>query len=211
MIGVVRQAAKKLPGCSRLRESKIYKRLRHKASLMTNPRENSTFTGFYRLPSQFDALTGPVTDFLREEGPDAALNIIVFGCSNGAEPYTIASVLKTTNPELDFSISAFDIDPEIIKRAQSACYSPESEIYNNRVIPETFVDRTFDRGSEFHRVKESIAKHVRFDLADALDPDLRRKIGGADILFAQNFLFHMKPRIARVALRNLCTLLNRRI
>jgi len=208
MIDVLKRTTKRLPGVATILESTLYKRLRHKVSLRRGRRENSTFTGFYRLPTQFEALTGPVTRFLTHERGDAPLEIIVFGSSNGAEPYTIASVLKASHPDLAFRISAYDIDPQIIEKARGARYSPEDDVYNNRVIQEEFIEQTFDRVDGYFQVKPEIAAHARFEIADALDPTLAEKMGRAHVLFAQNFLFHLEPKLARAALRNLCTLLD---
>jgi chemotaxis methyl-accepting protein methylase len=210
MIHVLKSATKRLPVVSAVLDTNLYKRLRHRVSLRTGRRENSTFTGFYRLPSQFEALTGPVIQFLAKEIEERPLEVIVFGSSNGAEPYTISSLLGTTHPDLDFRISAYDIDPEIIEKARSARYSPDEEVYNNRVIQEEFIHRTFDLVDGKLQVRAEIAAPVRFEIADALDPTLSEKVGQADVLFAQNFLFHLEPKVARAALRNLCRLLGKR-
>lgn len=210
MIDVLKSATKRLPVVSAVLDTNLYKRLRHRVSLRTGRRENSTFTGFYRLPSQFEALTGPVIQFLDEEIGKRRLEIIVFGSSNGAEPYTISSLLGTTHPDLEFRISAYDIDPEIIEKARSASYSPEEDVYNNRVIQEEFIQRTFYLADGRLQVKTEVAAPVRFEVADALDPTLSEEVGQADILFAQNFLFHLEPKVALAALRNLCRLLGER-
>jgi len=210
MIGALRQTAKRLPGVPALLDTKLYKRVRHRIALMTGPRENSVFTGFCRLPTQFHALTGPVIDFLGEDARKRPLEIVLFGSSNGAEPYTIASLILTARPDLAFRISAFDIDPEIIAKARGACYSADEDVYNNRAISDDFVERTFDRTAEGLEVKSEIARHVTFEVADALDPQLHKRVGHADILVAQNFLFHLEPGASRTALHNLCTLLRPR-
>ena len=171
---------------------------------------NSTFTGFYRLPTQFEALTGPVMRFLLRDRADAALKIVVVGASNGAEPYTISSLLRTSHPDLAFDVSAFDIDPEIIEKARTARYAVQEDVYNNQRIPQAFIDRTFDLVEGSLAVKEEVAARVRFEIADALDPALADKVGRADLLVAQNFLFHLEPKPARAALRNLCGLLEDR-
>ena len=46
---------------------------RHQWVLWFGSRENVTFTQFLRLPRQYDALTGPVLDFLRADGSSEAL------------------------------------------------------------------------------------------------------------------------------------------
>jgi len=52
------------------------------------------------MPTQFEALSGPVLNFpIRDrEREEKLLKIVVLGCSNGAEPYSIASVLRNQHP-----------------------------------------------------------------------------------------------------------------
>ncbi|HLG22259.1 MAG TPA: CheR family methyltransferase, partial [Candidatus Manganitrophaceae bacterium] len=196
---------RRIPGIRLFTETKTWRSFRYGITTRVERRENSTFTGFQRLPTQFEALAGPVIDFLLEEAKP--LNVTVHGCSNGAEAYSIASILKNARPALRFAVHAFDIDPKIIEKARSARYERRSEVLNNKYITEEFVETTFDSEDGFYRVKNEVRDQVRFDVADALDRTLREKIGRSDIVYAQNFLFHMKPRGAVNAFNNVCALL----
>jgi chemotaxis protein methyltransferase CheR len=200
---------KELPAIQSLIRSHAWQSFRHEITLRIGRRENSTFTGFLRLPTQFEALENPIMEYILSDRSDKEVNIIVIGCSNGAEAYTIASVLKNRNPRCAFRIAAYDIDRDMVTKARTAGYL-EEEVLNNRVITEKFIRETFDIENRKYTVKESIARHVRFDWADALDRDLYRKVGTADIVFAQNFLLHMKPPAARKAFDNIYHLLNDR-
>ena len=82
------------------------------------------------MPTQFEALSGPVLDFLLKDREEKRLKIIVLGCSNGAEAYSIASVLKNRHPSVEFKIQASDIDNEAVNKAKSARYTSE-EVFNN--------------------------------------------------------------------------------
>ncbi len=210
IMSIIRRVTKTLPGIGHIIDSKIFKRLRHRVSLITDERENSTFTGFYRLPTQFEALTGPVLNFLLNGTSNKKLDIIVFGCSNGAEPYTIASMLISSQKTPDFNIYAFDIDTEIIEKARRACYLADEEIYNNKIISESFIKQTFNKGDNCYPVKDIITSRVTFQVANVLDQDLAEKYRSADIIFAQNFLFHLKPEMSNRALHNLYKLLKPR-
>lgn len=207
MIKKMKQLIKKIPGVNILIRTNIWKSFRHKIRLITSDRENTTFTGFLRLPTQFEALSGPVLDFLLSDGPVKPLKIIVLGCSNGSEPYSIASVLKNKRPNIRFTIHAYDIYREIIYKAKSAMYENE-EIFRNPKITSDFVNTTFDKGNNLYKIKKEIAEHVSFDVADALDTNLRQIIGTSDIIFAQNFIVHLKPKMAIKAFNNICQLLN---
>ena len=102
--------AKKFPLISALIKTNAWKRFRHKITLRTSPRQNCHFTSFLRMPTQFEALSGPVLDFLFKESTVNPIRVTIIGCSTGAEAFTIASVLRSRHPELAFSISAYDID-----------------------------------------------------------------------------------------------------
>ncbi len=207
--GKLISSIKETPAVQSLIRSHAWQSFRYEITLRIDRRENSTFTGFLRLPTQFEALEGPVVEYVLDGRSDKEMNVIVIGCSNGAEAYTIASVLNNRNPRRAFRIAAYDIDRDMVKKAENACYH-EEEVLNNKVITEKFIRETFDIGDRKYTVKEDIAGHVRFGRADALDPDLRRNIGTADIVFAQNFLLHMKPPNARKAFDNIWNLLNDR-
>jgi len=182
--------------------SRGYERIRHAIALRRDKRENSTFTGFLRLPTQFKALTGPVIDFILEGGQVTPIRIFVFGCSNGAEVYTIASSIKKTRPGLGFEIFAYDIDEKIIEKARSAVYGAD-EIYNNKIITESFIRDTFDIDGDKYRVKPEITASVTFVVDDVLKMESQSAGKKCDIAFAQNFLFHLERGPSREALRNI--------
>ena len=195
-----------VPGAAALRETKIWGRLRHRMSLWVDPRTNSHFTGFLRLPTQFDVLVGPVMSKLASrQRSDAPLSIAVLGCSNGAEAFTIASAILRHDPGAAFRIQGYDIDRTIVEKAKSASYTAD-EIYNNKIITEDFVDFTFKRSGSDYRVKSTIAERAQFAVGDVLDPGLPDQIGRCDVVFAQNFLFHLKRPMARAALDNIVRL-----
>jgi chemotaxis protein methyltransferase CheR len=191
------------PGRTILGKTTIWRKMRHKLSLLTSDRENSSFTGFLRLPTQFDALTGPGIDSVLARRPrQTSLTITVIGCSNGAEAFTIASVLKQRRPGLRFQVHGYDIDPECVRKARSARYS-EDDVLRNKAITSEFVEGTFDRDGDVYAVKPEIAARVEFDAGDVLDRRLVDRAAGSDIVFAQNFLFHLTPGLARTALEHI--------
>jgi chemotaxis protein methyltransferase CheR len=192
-----------IPGADILRNTATWQKMRHKLSLLVSDRENSNFTGFLRLPTQFKALAGPALAHVRSRrSSETPLRVTVVGCSNGAEAYTIASVLLAADPGLRFHVRGYDIDPDCIRYAGRARYAAD-EIYNNKVITERFVAETFDRAGDSFVVKPHIAAHVDFERGDVLDLALATAAAGSDIVFAQNFLFHLSPKDAWHALENI--------
>ncbi|HEU4654389.1 MAG TPA: CheR family methyltransferase [Steroidobacteraceae bacterium] len=176
-------------------------RRKHRELLSTSKRSDShTYTSFYRSPLQLEALTGPVLDHLALP-PAGALTINVFAGSNGSEAYTIASVLSSRRPELQFSIKASDLHQSMVDKANSGTYSLQ-EITQGLPVPQEFLDQTFDREGDQYVVKPAIRSRVRFVQADMLSPKLDQQFEPSDIVVAQNVLFHMPPEIARSAFRN---------
>lgn len=199
----VHPALRRLPGVSALKATASYERLRHKLALLREERVNSHFTGFQRLPTQYDGLTGPVADRLLElRGADETLQIAVHGCSNGSEAYTIASLLLKHRPEVSFRVRAFDLVPDVVESARSARYT-DDEVYNNKHLRPGFIESTFIRDGDAFVVRPEIRERVELDVADVLGDDLLARTGDADVVFAQNFLFHLDRGASRKALANL--------
>lgn len=80
---------------------------------------------FFRNPDKFDILETDVFPMLLKKSPK--LNIWSAGCSIGAEPYTIAIILKELTPNVKHRILASDLDVEILAKAKKGIYT-ENEI-----------------------------------------------------------------------------------
>jgi chemotaxis protein methyltransferase CheR len=203
----IREAIKRIPGIKALMKTAAWRILRFKITLLVSRRQNRTITRFLRMPTQFEALSGPVLDFLLKHRAMDELKVIVMGCSIGAEPYSIASILRKSHPDLVFTVYAYDIDQECIDKAKSVRYKAE-EVLNNELITSDFVDDTFDKVDGLYVIKNDIKKRVHFNVADVLDTNLSRHIGTSDIVFAQHVLVHLKPKQAVKGFRNIYRLLN---
>lgn len=182
-----------------------YAMMRHRALLRDGERvDHHTYTCFLRSPSQLKLLTGPVLDFL--DRPER-LDITLLACSNGAEPYTIASWLMQNAPELDFHIHASDLHPEMVARARSAEYS-SAEALHSDYMTEPFLRATFEKTGDGFTVRPEIRKRVSFSQANLLDGEgLREKFGKSRLVIAQNVLFHLDPENAAIAFDNIVSLM----
>lgn len=80
---------------------------------------------FFRNPDKFDILETDVFPMLLKQSPK--LNIWSAGCSIGAEPYTVAIILKELTPNIKHRILASDLDVEILAKAKKGIYT-ENEI-----------------------------------------------------------------------------------
>ena len=183
-----------------------YGRYKHKKNISTCIRSQShTYTSFYRSPSQLSALLDPVLDFLNTSNTDN-LSIAVFAGSNGAEAYTIASILTRYKPHLNFTITSSDLHSETTAKANSATYK-RHEITQGQDVPEDFIDFTFNRTDNNYIVKDAIKGHIKFIKADLLDPNLADNFKQYDIIFLQNVLFHLSTEQAKQAFSHVIPLL----
>jgi chemotaxis methyl-accepting protein methylase len=186
--------------------------LKHERLLATCDRTQShTYTCFVRTPSQLEALAGPVLQFLGgaasgSSGLGRPLDIVVLACSNGAEAYTLASFLSHRLPQLDFHITAADLHQEMVESARAGSYSEDEALQSEFVRPD-FIARTFDQVGGRYVVKPEIKARVSFTQGNLLDDELAKKLPAADIVTAQNVLFHLKPNDARKAFDNIVKLL----
>ena len=208
------RSLKQLPGIRALIQTTWWKVRRHRLTLALSQRRNCHFTCFLRLPTQFEALSGPVLDFLMQDGGAKALDIAVIGCSTGAEAYSIASVLRERHPDLVFTVRAYDIDRACLEKARSGRYTAEeifrTDLSGRTTVTADFVSATFDIEDGSYVVKPDVRKHVHFSWADALAPNLKERIGSADMVYAQHVLIHLAAQEAKRAFRNICLLLNPR-
>lgn len=184
---------------------------RHRALLESAERTQSyTYTCFYRAPEQLRTVSGPVLEYLGFPATDRRLDILVFAASNGAEVYTLASWLMQQCPNLDFHITASDLHPHMVERCVEADYSA-AEALQSDYITQEFVEATFDRSGERYLVKPAIKAKTTFTQANLLDrKQLEQKFEAADIVLAQNVLFHLAPDNATIAFENCVRLLRSR-
>lgn len=195
-----------VPGLQRFARSTPVRALRHRVALHLENRQEYTFTQFVRLPSQLDALAGPVLDFVDAHHRAEPLRIVVIGCSTGAEPYTLSSTLLERCPGLVFTIDAYDVAADVLEVARTAAY-PTDWVLRNPLVGATFVARTFDQDGDHLIVKREVAQHIRFHLADATK---RLDIPAADIVIAQNVMCNLRRGTARQLFDNAAQLLKPR-
>ena len=80
---------------------------------------------FFRTPEKFGKLeTDVIPDLLKRS---SRLNIWSAGCSIGAEPYSLAMIMKELTPGVKHRILASDLDIEILAKAKHGVYM-ENEI-----------------------------------------------------------------------------------
>jgi chemotaxis protein methyltransferase CheR len=205
----IKSVLRKIPLLTALKNSHSGKRLQYWVRLQFGSRKNYTYTRFLRFPTQYRTLCGPVMSFLGFPA-NRTLRIAVIGCSNGAEAYSIASCLRSAFPDTSIEINAVDILPDILETARAAIY-PRDKLPTDSPVHTDFIRNTFEplvnQDDEFLTVKSELRALVTFRFGDALDPEMPRSLGAHDIVFAQNFLYHLDRSIAEIAFNNICALL----
>ncbi|MBR4904841.1 MAG: protein-glutamate O-methyltransferase CheR [Selenomonadaceae bacterium] len=76
---------------------------------------------FFRNPDKFGMVESDIIPYLLKKTD--SLNIWSAGCSIGAEPYSLAIILKELTPSKRHRILATDLDIEIIGKAKKAVYT----------------------------------------------------------------------------------------
>lgn len=151
---------------------------------------------------------------LAEQQPaNSTLKMTVLACSNGAEVYSVLYAIRSARPDLRLEVHAIDISQDIIDVAREAVYSPEKTALVSENIFERLTQQEiasmFDEDNGRFRIKSWISGGVDWQVGDAADPQLARQVGPADIVIANKFLCHMKPRQAEACLRNLVNFVKR--
>ena len=78
---------------------------------------------FFRTPEKFGKLeTDVIPDLLKRS---SKLNIWSAGCSIGAEPYSLAIIMKEMTPGMRHRILASDLDIEILAKAKRGVYTAD--------------------------------------------------------------------------------------
>jgi chemotaxis methyl-accepting protein methylase len=158
-----------------------------------------------------------------QKAPGSTINLSVLACSKGAEVYSVAWILRTACPDLNFRIQAVDISQEIVDFAKRGIYSltngDTGAIANNEDVHRNTqrdqnawifervtadeMESLFEIQGDQAEVKPWIKQGISWLRGDAADPELPGILGPQDIVLAKNFLCHMKPRPAERCLRNI--------
>ena len=202
----VRRWVKLIPGVQAFLQTNVWRSFRYNLVRLTANRSATTCTCFLRVRTQFEVMAEVVVPRLLPSASGRPLEIVVLACSTGAEPYSIASYLTRCWPGLRFHVRAADINSDLVSQARRGRYHAQEVLDCWAVDPE-FVSHTFEREGDTFVVKPQIARHVSFEVADLLDRELPRQFAPADIVYAQNVLFHFRRAAATRAFRQLCGLL----
>ncbi|MCL6589922.1 MAG: protein-glutamate O-methyltransferase CheR [Firmicutes bacterium] len=117
---------------------------------------------FYRNPERYAELHQYVLPELLRKSE--RLKIWSAGCSNGAEPYSVAIIANELRARERVQIIATDIDKEILKRAREGVYT-----YNDlKNLPPEFIRKYFNCQNDLYYFHEDLKKIVEFRFQDLL-------------------------------------------
>lgn len=193
---------------SAFKETRLWtevRKLKHDLIIRFAKRENRVYTQFYRFPHQLRALIERIVPALRPHGTgiDAEpLEIFVFACCSGEEAFSLSYVLRKHFPELSYRIRACDIVGDVIEKAKAGIFTQEEAKWGPFVTDEIVAEMFEPAGEGLLRVKSEIREPIKFTEGNLLDQQFMDALGQADLVFAQNVLFHMPRPQAREAFRN---------
>ena len=148
---------------------------------------------FFRTPEKFGKLeTDVIPDLLKRT---SKLNIWSAGCSIGAEPYSLAIIMKEMTPNLRHRILASDLDVEILAKAKRGIYT-ENEL--KAMTPQRRA-KYFDvvEGDKF-AVKQEIKNCIEFKRHNLLKDPFE---SGFDLILCRNVVIYFteeaKDQISR--------------
>ncbi|MCL6471351.1 MAG: protein-glutamate O-methyltransferase CheR [Firmicutes bacterium] len=136
---------------------------------------------FYRDVAKFKELEEKILPALLEKS--AKLKIWSAGCSNGAEPYTLALILESLTPGVEHKIIGTDLDSRILKVARDGRYL-ERDVRN---VPKPLFQRFFTKDGEKFVISEDIRRRVEFRRHDLLRDPYE---DGFDLILCRNVVIY---------------------
>ncbi len=139
---------------------------------------------FFRNPDSFDFLDRMVLPKLLAE--NRKIKIWSAACSIGAEPYSIAILLREKGiPATGFYILATDIDKPVLKIAQKGIYNEQALLRTDkRILQKYFTGPNEGR----YQLNDEIIKLVDFQYQDLLKEDF---LPGWDLIACRNLFIYL--------------------
>lgn len=138
-------------------------------------------TEFFRTPEKFMELESKCLTDLLANSP--RLNIWSAGCSIGAEPYSLAIILKEKTPNTKHRILATDLDVEILAKAKKAQYTA-NEMKN---LPQDRLNKYFKQADSQYLLNDDIKSRIEFQKHNLL---LDRFEAGFDLILCRNVVIY---------------------
>jgi chemotaxis protein methyltransferase CheR len=216
----------RLPASLRLRRpGRAYGRHLHSLVCHHADRFQNHSTFFLRNRPELDLMCR-----LADEKPlGSPHKITIVACSKGAEVYSIVWAIRSVRPDLQLSVHAIDISPEIVSFAEQGVYSLsdnpalQANSHNaalnspdatwrdqpisifERMTPKE-IETLFELDGNQAKVRSWLKTGITWRTGDANDPQLLHALEPQDFVVANRFLCHMAAPAAETCLRNVSRL-----
>jgi Methylase of chemotaxis methyl-accepting proteins len=156
--------------------------------LKTNPQKYKEFvkkltinvSEFFRNPERFYELWESILPELLKK---SHLRIWSAGCSDGAEPYSMAIILRELRAENRVKIIATDVDKIILDKAKEAVYA----INEVKSLPPELLNRYFELNNNLYYLSDPIKKMVEFRAHNLLLDDYENNL---DLIVCRNVVIY---------------------
>lgn len=165
--------------------------------LKTNPQRYKEFvkkltinvSEFFRNPERFEELWRRVLPELLKNNSN--LRIWSAGCSNGAEPYSVALIAQELNAADRVQIFGTDIDQQILTKAREGVYE-----YNDlKNLPTEFLTKYFTIKNDRYYLNDTVKSMVEFLHHNLLkDPFL----SSFDLIICRNVVIYFTEEAKKV-------------
>ncbi len=159
-------------------------------------------TYFFREPAQFDALLNHVLPEIASKSIQKTIKIWSAACSTGAEPYTIAILLKEKKP-LDSSwkidIIGTDISISALEEARKGIYTEAAF----RTTPPEYKRKYFTKTPDgYYKISDEIKRMVSFRYLNLLNKTQMSLMKNIHVIFCRNVLIYFDLEAKKKVVEN---------
>ncbi len=164
-------------------------------------------TYFFRQMAHFEAMRDVIfPELLERKREQRRLNIWSAGCATGAEPYSIALLLKRELAGLftgwQISIIGTDINREFLRRAREARFGE----WAFRECPSDVKEECFDRVGAERVLREPYRSAVSFQYHNLIRhplPSPADNLAGFDLILCRNVMIYFSPHLVQTTVGRL--------
>ena len=142
-------------------------------------------TEFFRNPEIFNEFEKVIKQYLDFKN---SLKIWSAACSTGAEPYSLAMMLKEAAPNVNHKIIATDIDNTILERAKKGEYSKQEV----KTIPKPLMNKYFKEEGNNYLIDNNIKRMVTFKKHDLILDNYENNF---DVIVCRNVVIYFNQDI----------------
>ncbi|PKM46777.1 MAG: chemotaxis protein CheR [Firmicutes bacterium HGW-Firmicutes-8] len=136
---------------------------------------------FYRNPNQWELLESKIIPELITKTP--FLKLWSAGCSTGEEPYSLAMLMINRFHKVSFTLTASDIDDEVINKAKAGVYNDKA-VAN---LPKQFLSLNFTQQGTNFVISEDVKRRVKYVKRNLLRDPFDRSY---DLILCRNVVIY---------------------